>query len=797
MSEPDHHNSPADRPDVIEPEPQATLPGADAPTPLPATKSLPAPGGDLVAPVRPFPVGWGAAGPAAAPLPALNALTLLLALRQRWKLALLLGLLAAASASASAWYLAPRPTYKARAMVHLSSTPERILRQGHDAGPDFSFFQKTQLTVVKSQLVLKAALKQPQVAELSTVAEKPSPLEWLTQEIEADFSMGPEILSISLAGDRPQELVVLVNAVMRAYLDEFVNEEDTKRRARLEHLKGLRAQRERVLKTKQQLLEKFAPKLGDGDPKNARAWLEMKVKLLGQARDQLLEVQREMRKQEIDLKGLEQARARAGSVLDVTHAVVEDRLKNDPLIGRYGDKVAELTLYVADIREKATSPEVADDVLRRSGKLAELEAAKKALEARRTALRKELQEKALADLDAAVAKAQNQALLVREHEKALNKVIAKLEAETHEVGKESFDMGFLRSEVEEEAKVVRQLAAETRALEMDLLAPSRARPLDEAIVAKVNGPKRRLLLAGGAGGLGLALALVGVAFWSVFSPRVRSVDEVACGLGVRLVGTLPAVPARERGLPVLPHDPAAPVCQTHYTASVDSYRTMLLHEARAHAIRVVMVTSAVSGEGKTSLASQLVVSLARAGRNALLVDGDLRNPTAHRIFGLSRGPGLSELLRGEIDLAAAVRPAPRAGAWIMTAGQCDLRAIQCLGGDGMRDLFKRLREQFDFVVVDSSPVLAVADALMVGQHVDGVIFSVLCDVSRMPAVAAAQHRLALLGIPTLGAAVIGSGADAYSPHYHYHYPLAADRQSMGERPSPSHLPHDRFDSPAR
>ena len=92
-------------------------------------------------------------------------------------------------------------------------------------------------------------------------------------------------------------------------------------------------------------------------------------------------------------------------------------------------------------------------------------------------------------------------------------------------------------------------------------------------------------------------------------------------------------------------------------------------------------------------------------------------------------------------------------------------------------------------------MLAVADSLLVGQHVDGVILSVLYDVSRMPAVASAQHRLALLGIPTLGAVVIGAGEGAYSPKYHY--PLPADRQFMGERPSPSHLPGDRFDSPSR
>ena len=73
-------------------------------------------------------------------------------------------------------------------------------------------------------------------------------------------------------------------------------------------------------------------------------------------------------------------------------------------------------------------------------------------------------------------------------------------------------------------------------------------------------------------------------------------------------------------------------------------------------MRVVMVTSATSGEGKTSLAAHLAASLARAGHKTLLLDGDLRKPTTHLIFDLPIGPGFSEALRGEVDVAAAVRP---------------------------------------------------------------------------------------------------------------------------------------------
>ncbi len=754
-------------------QPDPNNPPANLPVPLSA--GTPGGNGVLLPTLTPHAGASGAGAPAP---PALTALALLQALRRRWRLALVLGLLGGVAAATAAWFLIPPPSYRARAMVHLASSPDHILNaRVHDGGRDFSVIQKTQLTVVKSQFVLKAALKQPRVAELSIVADKPSPLEWLMRSIEADFSMGPEILSIALSGDKPEELKTLVNAVMKAYLDEFVNDEVKKRRVRLTQLKGLRAQHEEILRAKQKILEQFAPKLGAGDPKNVQAWYQVKVKHLGLAKEQLFAVQTRVRKHEIDLRTQEKARESARSGADLDDAKVEPHLENDPAYRRCLDKVAHLEQTVAAVRERSTA-QYADELLKKKGTLAALARARAALAERRKELlprvRKELQEKAVADLDTSLAKVRHQLRLAQEEEKMLGKVVQDLTGEANEVGRNTFEMALARSETEEQDKVVRRLSNEIQALSIEQMAPPRARQLDEAIATKVNGPQKRMLLAGGAGALGLALALLGVALGEFLSRRVRSVDEVACGLGVRLVGTLPPVPARGRGVPVLPGGPTAAGWQTHFTAAVDSYRTMLLHEAKAHNVRVVMVTSAVSGEGKTSLASHLTVSLARAGCNVLLVDGDLRNPMAHGFFGLSRGPGLSELLRGEVELAAAVRPTPTGGAWIMTGGECDLRAVQCLSGDGLRTLFGQLKEQFDFVVVDSSPVLAVADSLLVGQHVDGVILAVRYDVSRMPAVAAAQHRLALLGIPTFGAVVLGTGEEGYSPKYHY--PLLAERQ---------------------
>ena len=194
---------------------------------------------------------------------------------------------------------------------------------------------------------------------------------------------------------------------------------------------------------------------------------------------------------------------------------------------------------------------------------------------------------------------------------------------------------------------------------------------------------------------------------------------------------------------------------------------MLLHASRSESLRVIMITSASGGEGKTSLATQLAASLARAWRKTLLLDGDLRKPTAHKVFDVPQDPGFSELLRNEVSVGDAIKPTLLGRLWLMPAGQFDSHALQALAQDNMRTVFEQLKQQYDFIIVDACPVLPVADALVLGQHVDGVIFSILRDVSRVPAVYAAQQKMNNLGIRTLGAVMIGAKGEQGNPGYAY------------------------------
>ena len=148
---------------------------------------------------------------------------------------------------------------------------------------------------------------------------------------------------------------------------------------------------------------------------------------------------------------------------------------------------------------------------------------------------------------------------------------------------------------------------------------------------------------------------------------------------------------------------------TQVAESIDNVRATLMHDSTAGPRQVVMVTSPGTMEGDTVVASSLALSLSRAGRRTLLVDGDLRAPALHKLFGMPLEDGLSEVLRTEIDLADAIKPTNNERLYLLTAGVCDADAIHALATDQPQAIFEKLRDQFDFIMIDAPPVLGISD----------------------------------------------------------------------------------------
>jgi capsular exopolysaccharide synthesis family protein len=293
---------------------------------------------------------------------------------------------------------------------------------------------------------------------------------------------------------------------------------------------------------------------------------------------------------------------------------------------------------------------------------------------------------------------------------------------------------------------------------------SRLRGEPEKIPNSNQNKKIAMSSAGGVGSFLFVILLVSFLEWR--TRRVDTVDQVVNELGMRVIGTVPAFPNRANLRAAV--EAGGANWRFVLNESINSTRTMLLHTARTQSMQVVMVTSATQGEGKTSLASQLATSMATAGMRTLIVDCDLRNPSVQKLFEVPLGPGVSEVLRQEVDVADAVQATAVPNLWVIPAGQCSNATIAALAqGHPMETLFNRLRGQFDFIIVDSCPVLPVADALLIGQHVDGVVFSIMQDISQLPKVMTATQKLNQLNIPLVGAVVNGIKQDVYSYGYNY------------------------------
>jgi polysaccharide biosynthesis transport protein len=721
-----------------------------APDPTNPRHAVPSAGQNAARPAASGKNATHAKGSLAAPI---NALAILKALRRRWLAASLLGTLAAAAVFAAVWVFLPPPKYTASTKFLIPSKPQGTLFDHPEAKTEFATFEDTQMAIIKSQMVLNAALRQPQVGRLEEVRKAADPVAWLEKEIRIDYPNGREILRLSVDSDGPEACKALVTAVSTAYLLEVANEANKRRQDRLDVLKTLTDKYETKLKKLREALhERGKPVGGGSDVAIALKQLESHEAGLA-ARHELVEVESRLRNLVAD-ESL--AAAREPANVEVPARTLEDFVNKRPEIAALLAQKAQLEADIELMKPNAVGGEKHPEVRKLIGKAALVS---KDLETRRAALRaeceKQLQEQASGAAKARASQLRQEIDRAKALRTTLLEDIERLSKEARDFNEAALDMDDLKPQLAEVGAVAARSAQEAEMLTIEQADPLRVSQWEEVVVTRPDELDRKIKTASmGAGGAFL-LALLLVGFLEFQARRIFAPQEVVRGLGMKLVGTVPARPSFRR----TDRDGR---WQALLTESVDSFRTMLLHGVGTDALRTIMITSAVGGEAKTSLAGHLAVSMARSGRKTLLIDGDLRNPAVYRLFDVAPAPGLSELLRSEAQLADVLRPTGVPGLEVLTAGNYNAVTLARLAGDDLGGILAQLKESFDFILFDSSPVLPVTDSLLLARHVDGVVFSVLQNVSTLPAVDEAYQCLASLNVVLLGAVVSGARPDIAS-----------------------------------
>jgi receptor protein-tyrosine kinase len=194
-------------------------------------------------------------------------------------------------------------------------------------------------------------------------------------------------------------------------------------------------------------------------------------------------------------------------------------------------------------------------------------------------------------------------------------------------------------------------------------------------------------------------------------------------------------------------------------------RTLLSMSGHGETHKLISVTSAVPGEGKSLVAANLARSFAMLGQKVVLVDCDLRRPRLHDVFRLPNDVGLSTVLNGQADVAAATQFAVSHNLHVLTSGPLPPNPAELLSSPGTAELWRRLGEQFDVVLLDSPALLAVTDATILAKQADAVLFVVRYAISESENVRRAYGQLTAVQANVVGVVANGAGQNQVYQYY--------------------------------
>jgi len=691
-----------------------------------------------------------ARGPVASPSAYLHGL------RRHWVLATSLGVLCAILAGVGVWF-GWGPQYTAAAYFQIATEePEVVPGPGERfVQSRFDIYKDTQAQLVKSNAVLTRALGETDVANTGIVQEHEGedPVKWLQDNLQVSFPGNAELMEVSLTDNdrkKGKEVAMIVNSVVRAYREVVLDVERKRRTDRLEELDRIYTFRREEVRTKENQVRQLAEQTLTADTDTMRLKEQMQMRQYMELQASLSQVKVLLARARSDFS-VQQSLLNNVDTLPVPRIDVKEYINTDPVAKQLSQELAQRMMAQGETMRNVNPYASPQHVQRFTDDVNGLQAQIDKLGEDAV---QEIREKNRSKIETEMRQFEVQVQALADQEKQIAEQVAQKEKEIEKLSSSSVDLELTRADIERLNVMLKSITDERNRLGVELKSEERrVRLVEPATEPKTEAkPGIRIAVTILATILGLCLPVVCVTWWDTRAERINSPLDVSKGLGLTVLGSVPAIPARairQLGSASKRHQ----TWQLRLTESIDGIAARLLHQAKVEQTRVILISSAESGEGKTTLATQLAMSLARNGRRTALVDFDLRRPAFDRVLGLPLEPGVSEVLRGQSQPSEVVHETGTDNLCVVTAGRWDRQALTALANGAAGILFDVLRAEFEFVVVDAAPILPVADTRFVSQHVDAVILSVFRDVSRAPKIAAAREILEAFGVSTVEAVV--------------------------------------------
>ena len=305
---------------------------------------------------------------------------------------------------------------------------------------------------------------------------------------------------------------------------------------------------------------------------------------------------------------------------------------------------------------------------------------------------------------------------------------------------------------------------------------------------KAVGPNRPYII-GAAAAAGLIVAALIIFTLHRLDDRLESPEDIEAKLEEPILGQLPEVDKKHytEGYLLLTRMKA----HTMFAESLRGVRSSLLLSPEGSSKRMLAVTSAVPGDGKTTFTANFAITLANSGNKTLLIDADLRRGNVHGYFEQPLEGGLSEVLEGKLSIREATRETGIKNLYFMRAGERPANPSELLIGPATKELVKELRSEFDYVVFDCPPLTAIDDTFSIAAFLDGLFFVVRAGKTSIRFAKMGINSIHQRGAPMLG--IIVNGVPIDNPYYYYttyyyasyyHRPLTPDASVYPDKKDP-------------
>jgi len=678
------------------------------------------------------------------------------------------------------------PLYEAEAGIMFNPRELTLMGTTTQAGtllPSEETARKNEVAIVRSRGLAETIVDRLQLdrlPEFNPTLQQPSPMKTLVEQNRAALAdwaapvlklLPPEAATI-VRGQPAEEMTP--DAVRNEVINRFLRRLDTSASdaSRVIGIRFLSEDRERAALIANTVADAFIAHKRDQDLSTAQT-------LVGNLTQEIAALNREIQDAE---RKLDETRIAKGVQADSNVRALSDRMAelNRQLLTATGERVRAEAQFAEAQNARGSGDASATQVLaspliQRLQEAAALASARVNQLSQRyndqhpqiMAARSELRD-LRARLGEEMARIQNSRLnsvaIAKANEEGLRRQVEQLKQQIDKANVAEVDIRATEREVEAKRTLLPQLVTRLNNAnaQIDYMSNhgSETQVISRAVVPRFASHPPVLAIMASA----VLLSIGGGSILAVLLERadntIQNTAQIRRMSPLRVLGTLPVV----RGRRWRRRSPAEEIIAQRDSAFLEHLRTIALRAGTAGpaAAKVVLFTSSVSNEGKSSAASAMARMLAQSGRRTIIVDCDLRAPTVHRNLNLRRGPGLAEYIEDGRDLQDVLQHDSASGCDVIAAGKCRGASADVLQSHRMQELIGELAVAYDTVIIDSPPVLAVCDAHILARMADRTIMMVRWRSTQATTLATALQRLADDHVPVDGIVLSQVDSKKYS-----------------------------------